>query len=118
MDLTRQWWRLGGALGIAFVVVFTICGFVFESESPMHTDDIADIRAYWEEDGDTYLLGGYLIGLASVLLYLPFLCALRAFLGTAEGGPQLWSRVAFAAGIIFLIMAATAEAAWTTLAFA
>jgi hypothetical protein len=118
MDLTREWWRLGGLLGIAFVLVFIVVGFGIQGESPMHNDDIGEIRAYWENDGDSYLLGAYLIGLASLLLFLPFLCAFRALLGTAEGGAQLWSRVAFAAGIIFLIMSASAEAAWSTLAFA
>jgi hypothetical protein len=118
MDLTREWWRLGGLLGIAFVLVFYIIGFGVQGEAPMHTDDIADIRAFWEEDGEQYLLGDYLIGLAALVLYLPFICAIRALLGIAEGGAQLWARVAFAAGVIFLIMAATAAAAWSTLAFA
>jgi hypothetical protein len=113
-----QWWRLGGLLGIAFIVIFIIGGFVLQGETPTYTDDLAEIRAYWEEDGETYLIGDYLIGLAVLLLFLPFLGALRSLLGLYEGGSQLWSRTAYAAGILFIAFVAGAAASWTALAFA
>jgi hypothetical protein len=116
--LLGQWWRLGGALGIAFIVIFMVIGFGAQGETPFHSDDVAEIRAYWEDDGEAYLLGDYVIGLAVLLLYIPFLCAFRLLLGQAEGGVQLWSRVAFTAGFLFVVIAATAATAWTALAFA
>jgi hypothetical protein len=115
--IMQQWWRLGGVLGIAFIVLFIIGGFILQGESPTYNDPIAEIRAYWEDDGQTYLIGDYLIGLAIVLFFLPFLVCLRTLLGRAEGEPQIWSRVCFAGGLLIIAFSAAAAAAWSALAF-
>jgi hypothetical protein len=64
-----------------------------------------------------YLVGDYIIGLAVLFLYLPFLVTLRTLLGRAEGEPQIWSRVAFLGGVFAAILAAAAGTAWGALAF-
>ena len=87
-SFTQQWWRIGGACGIAFIIVFII-SIAFEGESPTYDDPIEEIRAYWESDGETYLITDYLRGLATMLLILPFLVCLRAYLGRAEGSPEI-----------------------------
>ena len=115
--IMNQWWRLGGLCGILFLIVFIIGGFVLQGETPTYTDDIDEIRAYWEDKGENYLIGDYIIGLAVLLLFLPFLSALRSLLGLYEGGPQMWSRVAYTAGVLFVAMTAAAATFWTALAF-
>ncbi len=117
-SFTRQWWRIGGVCGIAFIIVFFIGGFVLQGDSPTYDDPIEEIRAYWENDGETYLIGDYLNGLASMLLLLPFLVCLRAYLGRAEGSPEVWSSVGFYGGIFLIAIAAASAASWTALAFA
>ena len=114
----NQWWRLGGACGIAFIVVFIIAGFVLQGDGPSVTDDIDDIRAYWIDDGEGYIISDWLIGLAVMLLFLPFLSALRSLLGLYEGGPQMWSRLDFKGGVLFVAMASAAAASWLALAYA
>ena len=113
-----QWWRLGGALGLAFVIVFIIAGFGLQGEPPMYDDSIEDIRAYWEDDGQMYLAGDYILGLASMVLFLPFLVCLRTMLSRAEGGVQIWSQVGFYGGLFIIVIAAAATASWSALAFA
>jgi hypothetical protein len=115
--ILNQWWRIGGLLGIGFVVLFLIGGIALQGETPTYDDPIDEIRAYWEDEGDTYLLGDYLIGLAFLFGWIPLIVSLRALLGRAEGGPQLWSRVAFVGGVITLVFGAIAGLADGALAF-
>jgi hypothetical protein len=114
--MLNQWWRLGGLCGILFLVVF-IVGAGYQGETPTYGDPVDEIRAYWVDDGETYLVGDFIIGLAFILFFFPFLSALRSVLGVAEGGAQMWSRNVFAGGLLFLALAAAAGASWTTLAF-
>jgi hypothetical protein len=115
-DFVRQWWRLGGICGILFLVTFIIGGAV-QGESPTYSDPVEEIREFWVNDGEDYLIGDYIIGLGFMLFFFPFLSALRGLLGLAEGGGQMWSRVVFAGGLLFLALAAADGIFWTTLAF-
>jgi len=112
-----QYWRVGGVCGILFLVLFIIGAIIQGDEAPMFDDPVEEIRAYWVDEGNSYLLGDYFIGLGFILFYVPFLSALRSLLGAAEGGMQMWSRVVFAGGILMLALAAAAGASWTTLAW-
>jgi hypothetical protein len=114
----NQWWRLGGACGLAFIVIFIIAGFVLQADGPSITDDADEIRAYWADDGDAYILSDWVIGLAVFLLFLPFLSALRSLLGLYEGGSQMWSRLVFTGGVLFVALAGAAAASWLALAYA
>src|ERR1044071_3171065 len=97
--LMRQWWRLGGVLGIGYVVMFIVGIIVIQGESPMLHDSMEEIREYFGEDGQQYLVGDYIAGLGFILFFLPFLVILRAFLGHAEGSPALLSRLALVGGL-------------------
>ena len=112
----RQWWRLGGALGIAFVAVF-IVGVALQSAPPLVDDPIDEIREDWVNDGRQYLVADYLLGLSFALFYVPFLALLRELLGRAEGGVTLGSRIAFIGGILIMAWAAWSSVFWGTLAF-
>ncbi|HLG10646.1 MAG TPA: hypothetical protein VI876_02705 [Dehalococcoidia bacterium] len=114
--MLNQYWRLGGICGILLLVLFII-GAAYQGEAPTYGDPVDEIRAYWVDSGDDYLIGDYIIGLGFILFLLPFLSALRSLLGVAEGGVQLWSRLVLAGGILFLALAAGGGAMWTTLAF-
>ncbi len=113
----RHWWRLGGAAGIVFVVLFAVGLVAFQFDVPLYDDPIEDIRAYWVDDGQQYLVGNYLIAVGFAFFFLPFIASLRAVLGRAEGGAQVFSRVTFAAGFLFLIWGAMSSFFWGTLAF-
>jgi hypothetical protein len=113
-----QWWKIGGICGIAFIVIFFVAGFGIQGETPMYDDPIEEIRQYWADDGNMYLAGDYLLGLGTVLFFLPFLLSLRAILARAEGGPAIWSNMGFLGGLLMVVIAATASGSWTALAFA
>ena len=112
----RQWWRLGGAAGIVFVVVFVV-GVALQSEPPVFDDPVDEIRADWVNDGQQYLVADYILGLAFALLYVPFIATLSELLGRAEGGPRIWSRVAFIGGLIIMLWGAWSSVFWGALAF-
>ena len=114
-----KWWRVGGVAGILFLIMF-IAGFVLQfvlGEAPAFDKPDEEIRDWFTDNGEQYLVGDYLVGLSFVLLFLPFLSSLRGLLASAEGGPAVWSRVAFAGGLLFLIFGATASVFWGALAY-
>ena len=120
-NLNREWWRLGGFFGVAFVVMFIVAIVVQQAiagEPPSYDDPVQEIRTYWEDEGDGYLVGDYLFGLTYLVLFLPFLAALRGMLGVAEGGGQVFARTAMLAGLLGIAASVAAAAFWTTLAFA
>src|SRR3990172_5328263 len=111
-----KWWRVGGMAGILFLITF-IGAIILEGEPPSFDDPVNKIRDWFVDDGKQFLVAEYLIGLAFTLFFLPFLASLRGVLASAEGGPAVWSRVAFAGGLIFLIFGAVASFFWATLAY-
>jgi hypothetical protein len=113
-----QWWKMGGIFGIVYVILFFIGGFVIQGETPTYDDPIDEIRRYWIDDGETYLVGDYILGLSTLILFIPFLLTLRAILARAEGGPAIWSNTGFLGGFLMIVVAATASGSWTALAFA
>jgi hypothetical protein len=111
-----KWWRVGGAAGILFLIMF-IVGITLQGEPPTFDEPVDEIRDWFADNGEQYLVGDYLTGLAFLLFFLPFLASLRGLLAAAEGGPAVWSRVAFAGGLLFLIFGGVASLFWATLAY-
>lgn len=114
--LSGQWWRVGGGFGIAFIILYII-SVILHGNVPVYDDPIEDIRAFWVDEGQTFLVGEVLLAIAFFLLFLPFVVVLRELLGRAEGSAQIISRVALSAAIISIALAATGAAFWGTLAF-
>jgi hypothetical protein len=117
--LLQQWWRLGGYFGIGFVVLFIVAIIAQQAmtgEPPSFDDPIQEIRAYWEDEGQGYLIADYLFALSLFLFFVPFVVSLRALLGAAEGGGQVFSRTAQAAGILTAAIIAAAATPWAALA--
>jgi len=114
--LWSNWWRVGGVAGILFLIMF-IVGLVVQGEPPSFDDPVDEIQDWFTDNGEQYLVGDYIITLGFILFYLPFVASLRGLLAAAEGGAAVWSRVAFAAGILVMIFGATASLFWGALAF-
>jgi len=111
-----KWWRVGGAAGILFIVMF-IAGIAVTGDSPTLDNSTDEIRNWYTDNGDQFLVGSYIIGLAFAFFFFPFLAGLRSLLAAAEGGPRMWSSVAFAGGLAFLIFGAIGSFFWATLAY-
>jgi hypothetical protein len=116
-DLFRTWWRLGGVSGGLFVVL-SVAGVVVQHGVPAYSDSLEEIREFWVESGQRYLVGDYLLGLAFTLFYIPFFVTLTALLRRAEGDPGIASTVAFIGAIAALLWSVSASVFWGTLAFA
>jgi hypothetical protein len=112
-----QWWRVGGLCGILLVVFFIIGAILQGGEPPTFDDPVEEIRVFWAENGNDFLLGDYIIGVGFILFFLPFISSLRSLLGAAEGGAQMWSRIVFGGGVLFFALAGAGSAPWTTLAW-
>ena len=83
--MLQKWWRLGGLLGIAFVVVWLL-KMVGTGVTPPYDDPIGEIREYWQDDGRRYLVVQYAGLLTVVIFLLPYMVALTTMLSRAETG--------------------------------
>jgi hypothetical protein len=117
-DFWNQWWRVGGVFGIAWIIVFIVGAVILQADTPTYDDPINEIRQYWAEDGDQYLIADYITGLAFVFLFIPFLASFRGLLAWAEGGAGVWSWVMLLGGLSAVLIAAAASASWGALALA
>jgi hypothetical protein len=113
--MNARWWRQGGLLGIAFVVVWLVV-FIVRGEVPPYNQPVGDLRAYWLEYGDRYLIAQYVVVLAGLTMLIPFMLALTTVLGRAEGEPRIWSRLSLTGGLLFIVLVLAAESAWAALA--
>ncbi len=112
-----QWWRVGGLVGILFVVLFIIGAFIIEGDTPMSDDSASDIRKYFVDHPHKFLVGEFLIAFAFVFFLLPFASALRSFLGRAEGPAAIWSRLVFAGALLMTAVGAAASGLQGALAY-
>ncbi len=110
-----SWWRFAGIDGILFAVLF-IVGNGISGESPGSDDSIEEIRRYFTDDAQTYLIGDYIIGIAFVLLLLPYVIGLSWYLARAEGTPPIWSTMTFTGGLVAVIFGGAASILWGGLA--
>jgi hypothetical protein len=108
--------RVAGVFGIAFVVLFLIGGPLLQGETPTVNDDVQAIRAYWEEDGDRYLAGDFLFGIAVVLFFLPFVVALRSVLAPADRSGGMWASMMLVGALVAVVLGGAGAAASAGLA--
>ena len=113
----EKWWRVGGLMGVLFLVVFFV-GASVQGESVAFDDPVDEIRGWFADNGEQHLVGNYLIVLAFVLFFIPFLASLRGLLAGAEGEPAVWSWVAFSGGLALVLIGFVASLFRGTLAYA
>jgi len=99
-----------------FAVLFIIGPLFLTGDSPSRDDSIEEIRAFFQDDGDMYLLGDYIGGIAFVLFFLPYLVTLRWVLGSGEGWPAIGSWLTVIGGFGMVILGGASAVSYGTLA--
>jgi hypothetical protein len=99
MTVMEDWRRIGAWCGIVFVILFIVGGAI-QADVPMADKPADEIRAYFTDNGDQYIVGDFFFGLAFVFFFLPFASALTAYLAASEGNPPVWSRLVLIAAAI------------------
>jgi hypothetical protein len=92
--LTNQWWRLTGAAGIGWIVLFFLGAFFLQGDSPTDSDSIQDIRQYFADNATQYAVGDFLIAIGFIFFFLTFAVGLRWVLGPTEKGAPILSWLA------------------------
>jgi hypothetical protein len=100
--------RLGGILGIGFIVLFVI-SIIFQGDTPMSNDSADQIRSYFVDHGEKYLALDFITGIALIFFFLPFAACLRSVLAIAEGEPGICSRLFYTGAIISLAIGGSAS---------
>ena len=111
-----RWRRLAGLFGLGWFVLFVVGAGVLQGEPPAYDASLAEVRQFFTDNHTRFLLGDYLAGLAFLLLFLPFVVGFRSLLGTAEGGPQIASRLVLVGGLATVLLGDTATVFQDTLA--
>ncbi|MGE0058807.1 MAG: hypothetical protein AB7P33_14230 [Dehalococcoidia bacterium] len=109
--------RMAGFLGIGFIVLF-VASAIGQGETPMSTDSADEIRSFFVDNRDQYLIADFITGIALVFFFLPFAACLRHVLAGAEGEPGVCSRLFFSGAILTLAIGAAGAAGLGTLAMA
>jgi len=103
-----QWWRLAGASGICWLILFIVGAFVIQGDSPDSTQTIAEIKSYWASDSGKYLASDFIISVSFVFFFVPFFVGLRWFLGSTEDGPPFLSWIMMVGGVAILALGGAA----------
>lgn len=111
-----SWWRIGGVLGILFVILFIVGAMALQGNTPMANDSAEKIKTYFSDHPHRYMVGDFLISIAFIFFFLPFASALTSFLGRAEGEPLL-SRLAWAGALLFTAVGGATSAVQGNLAY-
>ncbi|MEX0682086.1 MAG: DUF4386 family protein [Dehalococcoidia bacterium] len=113
--MMAQWWRLGGIAGIAWIVVFVV-SIVLQGESPSRDDSIEDIRQYFSDDGDMYLVGDWLIGVAFFFFFLPYAVVLSYMVRRDDGMPPILANLVVIGAVTATVFGGVASIPWGALA--
>jgi hypothetical protein len=76
--MTDKWWRVTGAFGLGWFVLFAVGGIILQGEPPPFDQPVAEAREFFAAGGGRYLVGDYIAGLAFVLCFLPFVVGCAA----------------------------------------
>jgi hypothetical protein len=106
----RSWRRLAGVCGLGWFVLFAVGGIILQGEPPAYDQPIAEVRQFFADHGQSYLVGDYLSDLAFVFLFLPYVVGLRSHLGAAENGGQIGSRLVVGGGLATVVVGAASTA--------
>jgi Domain of unknown function (DUF4386) len=110
LSAALPWQRATGLFGLAWFVLFVLGGIALQGQPLAYDTPIDEARDFFADNGERYLWGDYIAGLAFVLCLLPFIVGLRSVLGAAEGGPQIASRLVLVGGIGTVVIGDAATA--------
>jgi hypothetical protein len=96
-------WRQLGALAGLVAVILAVIGFILIGDYPDYRESPATVRDWYADNQDSLMAANYLFALAFIVFFVPFLVALRSYLGIAEGGRGGWSRLALVGGILTVL---------------
>lgn len=99
MHLLKTPWRICGVAGILFVTLSLVASGV-NGLPPSFNQEKAVMPAWFSMNGQSYLTGHFLAGLALLLFYFPFFAGFCERLREAEGTPAIWSRVVWAGALM------------------
>jgi len=109
-------WRLGGVAGIVFPILFIVAVSI-QGEYPNVDAPNDEVRDWFTDHGEQFIVGDYLMGLTFMIFFPFFLVNLFGLLSGAEGGAAVWSRLALLGGVVFVVLAAALSLFAATLAF-
>jgi hypothetical protein len=90
---------IGGIAGIGFFIVFLIAIFS-QGDTAQYSDSANDIRSYFTDHANQYLVGDWLAGIAVVFFFFPFLMSLRAIFARVDSS-GVWPGLLLLGGITF-----------------
>ncbi len=111
-----SWWRVAGLAGLVYGVGLLVA-FGWLTFAPGYTSSVADIREFFVDSATLYLTADFVVMLLLVLLLPVFAAGLRGYLGRAEGGYGMWSRLVFGGAILGAATALLGGVFWRALAF-
>lgn len=111
-----NWWRMAGVDGIIWAVLFIVGALVLQGDVPARSDTPEDIRQFFVDNGQEYLVGDFLVSLGFIFFFVPYAIGLRWMLGSAEGSPAIWSWMAFAGGVIATVIGGVVGLGYSALA--
>ncbi len=104
-----NWPRVGGIAGIIYVVLFVI-GVVSQGDVPMYGSSGEEISRFFADSSSQYMTSDFIIGIAFLVFYFPFLACFITLLRIADGISRPWPLLALIGGILFPIAGFTASA--------
>jgi hypothetical protein len=116
-DFFKGGWRLGGVFGILFVIM-VIVGIAVQGEYPDVDAPNEEVREWFADNGEQFIVGDYLLALTFMVLFPVFLVSLFGLLSAAEGGAAVWSRLSLFGGVLYVVLAALVTLFVGSLAYA
>src|SRR5260370_773516 len=98
------WWRLGGALGLAWFVLLFIGGVILPGTALAYDEPIQQAREYFQNNAQASRVGDCIVLLGFVFGFLPFVAALQSRLGATESDPRILPRLIFGAGLATFVV--------------
>jgi hypothetical protein len=96
--MARRLERLAPLTGVVFLIVVLVA-FIVGGETPDNDDSTAEIVSYWRDNDTRQLVGGWILGVAALLLAW-FGGSLRRTISRAEGGDGRLAAISFAGTVM------------------
>lgn len=96
--MARRLERLAPLTGVVFLIVVLVA-FIVGGETPDNDDSTAEIVSYWRDNDTRQVVGGWILGVAALLLVW-FGGSLRRTISRAEGGDGRLAAICFAGTVM------------------